>query len=285
MPLINLNRADTFVDGLDHPEGVAYGPDGHIYAGGEAGQIYRIDIGNRAVDTFANTGGLNLGLALDAAANVYVCTPGRNAVFRVTSAGDVSLFSDGTTERKMFAPNYPAFDATGNLYVTDCGRWKADDGCVFCITPDGITRVIDTENKQFPNGCAVSPDGGYLYLAMSLNTPRVVRFPIDAGKKVGPTETVIELPHTVPDGLAFCTDGSLLIACYRPDTIFRLLSNNELTILVDDYEGTILGAPTNACFGGPGLTTLFWANLGRWHLGMHPNTGLQGSPLFYPAFG
>ena len=117
---------------------------------------------------------------------------------------------------------------------------------------------------------------------MSLNTPRVVRFPIDVGRKAGPAETVVELPHTVPDGLAFCADGSLLIACYRPDTIFRLLPGGDLTVLLDDYEGTILGAPTNVCFGGQGLSALFWGNLGRWHLGMHPDTGLQGSPLFYP---
>lgn len=282
MPLINLSHAETFVDGLDHPEGVAFGPDGRIYAGGEAGQIYRIDIESRAVEAYADTGGLNLGLALDAAANVYVCTPGRSAVFRVTPDGDVSLYSDGTAERKMFAPNYPAFDAAGYLYVTDCGRWKADDGCTFSIAPDGTTRVIDTESAQFPNGCAVSPDGAWLYLAMSLNTPRVVRFPIDAGRKTGPAETVVELPHTVPDGLAFCADGSLLIACYRPDTIFRLSPGGDLTVLLDDYEGTILGAPTNVCFGGPDLSALFWGNLGRWHLGMHPNTGLRGSPLFYP---
>lgn len=285
MPLINLKNAEIFVDGLDHPEGVAAGLDGHIYAGGEAGQIYRININSREIDAYASTKGLNLGLALDAAGNVYVCTPALNAVYKVTQTGTVSLYSNGTTERKMVAPNFPAFDAAGNLYVTDCGIWKADDGCTFSVSPSGATQVIDTENCQFPNGCAVSTDGSYLYLALSLNAPRVVRFPIKDGQKNGPTETVIELPHTVPDGLAFCVDGSLLISCYRPDTIFRLLPNGELTILLDDYEGTILGAPTNICFGGADNSVLFWGNLGRWHLGMHHSTGLQGSPLFYPNLG
>ena len=51
---------------------------------------------------------------------------------------------------------------------------------------------------------------------------------------------------------------------------------------MDDYEGTILGAPTNVCFGGPDLSVLFWANLGRWHLGMNAHTGLKGAALFYP---
>ena len=282
MPLINLKHAETFVEGLDHPEGVALGPDGAIYAGGEAGQVYRIGYATRRVETYADTGGLNLGMALDAAANLYVCTADRGAVCRVTPAGEVSQYSAGSEERPIRTPNYPAFDAGGNLYVTDSGSWYGNDGCIFCVAPDGATTVIDTENSQFPNGCALSPDGRFLYIAMSLGPPRIVRLPIEDGRKVGPTETVIELPRIVPDGLAFCADGGFLISCYRPDTILRVRPNGDLTVLMDDYEGTILGAPTNVCFGGPDLSTLFWANLGRWHLGLNAHTGLQGAGLFYP---
>ena len=285
MPLINLKHAETFVEGLDHPEGVALGPDGMIYAGGEAGQVYRIDIASRQVDAYADTGGLNLGMALDAAANVYICTADRGAVYKVTPAGNVGEYSAGSEQRRMRTPNYPAFDAQGNLYITDSGTWYGDDGCIFCVAADGTTTVIDTENSQFPNGCALSPDGRFLYVAMSLNPPRIVRFPIENGRKTGPTETVVELPRVVPDGLAFCADGGFLISCYRPDTILRVLPNGDLTVLMDDYEGTALGAPTNVCFGGPELSVLFWANLGRWHLGMNAQTGLQGAALFYPELG
>ncbi|MCZ0940154.1 MAG: SMP-30/gluconolactonase/LRE family protein [Caldilineaceae bacterium] len=282
MPLINLKHAETFVEGLDHPEGVALGPDGNIYAGGEAGQVYRINYEERSVEEYANTGGLNLGMALDAAANLYMCTADRGAVFKVTPAGEVSQYSSGTEERPMTTPNYPAFDAQGNLYVTNSGSWYGNDGCIYCVGADATTAVIDTENSQFPNGCAVSPDGQYLYVAMSLSPPQIIRFPIESGRKVGPTETVVELPHVVPDGLAFCTDGSFLISCYRPDTILRVLPSGDLTVLMDDYEGTILGTPTNVCFGGPDLSVLIWANLGRWHLGMNAHTGLKGAALFYP---
>ena len=37
-----LAKATVFAEGLDHPECVAVHPDGTIWAGGEAGQIYRI---------------------------------------------------------------------------------------------------------------------------------------------------------------------------------------------------------------------------------------------------
>ena len=84
MPLINLKHAEMFAEGLDHPEGVALGPDGNIYAGGEDGQVYRINYESRQVEAYANTGGLNLGMALDAAANLYVCTADRGGVYKVT---------------------------------------------------------------------------------------------------------------------------------------------------------------------------------------------------------
>ena len=183
----------------------------------------------------------------------------------------------------MITPNYPAFDAGGYLYVTDSGTWKADNGCVWSIAPDGTATVIRTECRQFPNGCAVSPDGRYLYVAMSLNAPQVVRFAIEGGHKIGPVELVVELPGTVPDGLAFCADGGLLISCYRPDVIFHYRADGALTVVMEDFEGTLLGAPTNVCFAGPELSVLLWANLGRWHIGMNTQTRLRGAPLFYPS--
>lgn len=283
MPLINLTHAEVFVEGLDHPEGVALGPDGNIYAGGEEGQVYRVHYDTRNVEHYATTAGLNLGLAHDSAGNVYVCNPGGKAVQKVTPQGQVSVYSAGNADRRMVTPNYAAFDSQGYLYLCDSGIWKSDDGCVWSIAPgDGQATVIDTVCSQFPNGCALSADGRYLYLAMSLNEPRVARFRVEAGRKVGPVETVALLPRTVPDGLAFCNDGSLLVSCYRPDAIYRVMPDGAITVVMEDYEGTLLSAPTNVCFAGSDLSVLLWANLGRWHLGRNGYTGLRGAGVFYP---
>ena len=125
-------------------------------------------------------------MALDAAANLYICTADRGAVYKVSPAGEVSQYSVGTEERPLTTPNFPAFDAQGNLYVTNSGSWYGNDGCTFCVAPDGTTAVVDAENSQFPNGCAVSPDGQYLYVAMSLSPHKIIRFPIEMDTKWDP---------------------------------------------------------------------------------------------------
>ena len=42
-PEISIERFEVFATGLDHPECLAFYRDGTLWAGGEAGQIYRID--------------------------------------------------------------------------------------------------------------------------------------------------------------------------------------------------------------------------------------------------
>ena len=52
MAIINNEDLKYFVGGfigggLDHPEGIAAGKDGEAYAGGEDGQVYKIDTKTR----------------------------------------------------------------------------------------------------------------------------------------------------------------------------------------------------------------------------------------------
>jgi gluconolactonase len=56
-------------EGLDHPEAVAWGINGRMWAGGEAGQLYAISL-EGAVEEVARTGGFVLGLAVDAEGRV-----------------------------------------------------------------------------------------------------------------------------------------------------------------------------------------------------------------------
>jgi gluconolactonase len=263
-----MRRTELLVDGLDHPEGVAWDPaSGVLWAGGEAGQLYRVDLESRTWSEAARAPGFVLGLAVDGLGRVAVCSGSALCVYD----GAVTTVRSGLTQ-----PNYPAFAPDGTLYVSDSGRWGRDDGLVHRLGPDGAFEVLSDRLPCFPNGCAVSPDGRFLWLVESY-VPTLNRFDLETGE----LEQVARLPGTVPDGVALTAEGGIVVSCYRPDRIVHVDESGELETIAEDTQGTLLSAPTNVVFVGPDRDRLVSANLGRWHLTL-VDAGLHGVPLHHP---
>lgn len=277
--MVPLGLVSVLIEGLDHPEGVAFGPDGCVYAGGEAGQIYRIDKHGKS-EVIASTGGFILGLCLDAECNVYACDAKSKALFRISPTGDTTLFSKGCSQRPMVTPNFPAFDAQGYLYVADSGDWHRNNGVIYRIGPDGETHVASEVASQFPNGLALNDKGDQLYVALS-NVPGIVSLEVYDDGRLGIPKPVVELPRAIPDGLAFDIAGNLFVGCYTPDVVYKLSPDRRLSIFLEDWESTVLSSPTNIAFGGPQLSTMLLASLGRWHLAKL-QADVPGLPLRYP---
>lgn len=269
----------TYATGLDHPEGVTVDAAGQVYAGGEAGQVYRVTA-DGAVQQVASTGGFLLGLCADAAGLLYCCDVGRREVLRVDPVtGTVTGYSGGTADRPMVNPNWPVLDDAGNLYVTDSGTWKSDDGCIFRVAPGGGTEVWSTSSSNFPNGAALSADGAHL-LVLESCTPALVAIAVNEDGTAGERELIALLPGTVPDGVTLAEDGSAFVFCYRPDRVLLVQPDGTVEMVVDDPEGTLLSAPTNGVWV-ENLRALVIGNLGRWHL-TRLDPGVTGIPLRYP---
>ena len=82
MPELRAGPFAILAEDLDHPEGVAWSPDGVLFAGGEAGQIYEVTL-DGDVRQVATTSGSLLGLALDGDGRIYACDCDRCEVVRV----------------------------------------------------------------------------------------------------------------------------------------------------------------------------------------------------------
>ena len=266
---------------FDHPEAVAWGPDGRAYAGGEAGQLYRFALDGGALEEVARVeGGFLLGLAHDASGNTYACDERLACVHRIAPNGAVSVYANGNTEQAMRLPNYPVFDDGGNLYVSDSGAWGARDGFIWRIAPGGVAEVWDRQACGFTNGMCLSADGRFLYVVES-SPPLVSRIAINADGGAGRREVVVELPRQVPDGVALDANGDLYISLYNPNVIYRLTATGDLVTLYDDWEQLMLVAPTNVAFGGPDMRDLIVASLCGWavHVARVETPGLK---LRYP---
>jgi gluconolactonase len=278
---VALDKLEVFATGLDHSEGIAVTPTGELFVGGEAGQVYRVEA-DGTVTEVASTGGFNLGLAADGSGRLYVCDSVARAVWRVDpGTGQREVFSSGAPERPMRVPNWGCFDGNGNYYVTDSGDWGASDGLIWVVRPGAGAEVWTEEPKAFPNGCAMAPDGSRLFVLESYPSA-IVEIPIRPDGSAGPRRVLQELGLAVPDGVAVATDGSLVVACYRPDVILRWSATDGLEVLACDPRGTLLAAPTNVVFTGDDLGVLVVPNLGRWHLA-RGRLGVYGTPLFYPT--
>src|SRR3954465_12114921 len=130
-----MPATEVLVDGLDHPEGVAWDPAAHVlWAGGEDGQLYRVDVEARTWHVAARAPGFVLGLAVDGRGRVFACCQGAGSLC-VLDEGAVQTLRDG-----FVFPNYPAFAPDGTLFVSDSGHWGSDDGRVYRLDPGRRAR-------------------------------------------------------------------------------------------------------------------------------------------------
>ena len=265
---------------LDHPEGITTGPDGELYAGGEAGQVYRIDREAAEPVEIANTGGFVLGLCLDAAGMIYLCNmDAKPAVLRVDPAtGNIDTWCDSAGGGPLETPNFCSFAADGSLYFTDSGTEDMDirNGRLIRVPPGGGDgEVFDLGPLHFPNGMCIDADGNPVFLETL--TPRLSRV-VD-----GKVELLADLVGNSPDGVTLCADGGFLVAVYYP---FRLLyvppEGGRVDMVLDDPSGIHIPMPTNVTFYDEGLKKLAIGSLGGMVV-KGIDLGIAGAPLHYPV--
>jgi gluconolactonase len=240
-------------------EAVATGPDGKLFAANEAGELFRIEPEDGSFEVVANLGGWGVGLCVDGDGLVYVCVIDKHKVVRADPAtGQVVDYCSSVEGGPLPSPNYCALGADGTLYVTDSrGQGKEEkEGRVCAIPPGGgDAAVVPGERLYYANGMAVRKDGT-LFVVDTFVEPRIVTI------RDGTVETYVELPGTVPDGLAFDDEGGLMISCFQPNRLLRVEpGGGEARIIIDDWTGQLLLSPTNIAFFGPERQSIAFASL------------------------
>lgn len=262
-------RAAVFFDGtfttprLQHPEGVAVGPDGWIWCGSENGQILRIAPDGSVIEEVATTSGFTLGLAFDGDRALFVCDLRHAAVFRLDLAsGALRRF----TAPGIRVPNFPVVDARrGRLLVSDSHAFGTPGPGLWSFDLDsGAGGLWFERTMNFANGCALTPDGRALLVSETF-ARQITRVPIAlTDGSAGPAMPFsIDLPG-LPDGIAVADDGTVLVGCYEPSRLLRIpAEGGPAEVYIEDPTAHLFAHPTNIAFDGRWLYT---ANLGRWHI-------------------
>ena len=220
------------------------------------------------------------GLAFDAAGRLFGCCSGGRSIVRFDPDGKNVVIADRIDGKKLNTPNDLAIDRKGRIWFTNPineGNWdktektELDNKSVIRCDPqpDGsyaTTRA--TFDTTMPNGILVSPDQGTLYVAESGYAKGIARelraYPIKDDGSLGPYTTLFTWGedakgvHRAIDGMCFDTDGNIVA------TNGWEVSGAGPMITVFSPTGRVLEThpvpairPTNCCFGGPDMTTLF----------------------------
>ncbi|HMI54364.1 MAG TPA: SMP-30/gluconolactonase/LRE family protein [Candidatus Saccharimonadales bacterium] len=262
-PEAPIARFHSYAEGLDHPEGLAFDPDGNLWAGGELGQIYKID-GRGKVKEIARLGGFCLGLTFSKKQELFVCNFKRGALIHMNRKGRVLRCIERIGKRQLLTPNFSVFDSTGNLYFSDSGEWNGHNGCVYRLRSHGPAEYF-AGPFSFANGLALSADEQALYVVQS-QKDNVLQIHILPDGRAGKPRVYASGLARVPDGAALDADGNLYVTTYASHSVYRVAPGGAVSLYASDPEATMLAAPTNAAFGGPNFDELYFANLNRWHI-------------------
>ena len=252
--MIPIDRFEIFANGLDHPECLAFDRDGYCWAGGEAGQVYRIDPAGR-VEQIATLGTFNAGVAVvPDDGSLFVCNPAKGIV-HVRRDGSLDVFASHAGGHKIICANFGLFDAAGNYWVTDSGEWKKQNGFLLRFTPDGKGEIV-AGPFGYANGLALSADGRTMFMVES-NANRVWRVDTSSGGH----EVYAENVGRLPDGVAIDEDGMPYVACYASDELRIVIAKNKHEQFAHDPFAILLSRPTNLVFHDG---YVYVANLGRY---------------------
>lgn len=227
----------------------------------QAGNLYFVNylalgtIGRRTPDgtvsVWVHTGGQANGLKVDAQGNLIVADYGGKRILRIhplTRA--IEVLTDSYQGQPYLGPNDVCHDRQGNIHFSD--PFGSSDrnpiGAVYRIelAPDGsVARVVRVaEGLAFPNGLAVSPDQGRLYVAESA-TSRLLCWDVAPDGSLTHRRTIIEFSNPTLDGLMFDEAGRLWIARWTNGTVD----------VVDVERGELLRSYPA---GGDQVTNLCW---------------------------
>jgi len=253
-------RVAAIAEGLQFTEGPVWidsaaGKPGYLlFSDIPANIIYRYSPGD-TLSVWRTPSGNSNGLILDAAGRLISCEHGNRRVGVSRGPGPVTTLCDSYRGLPLNSPNDAAIGAGGGLWFTDPPYGiKAEEqeqpACfVFYLAPGEKEPRAMIDDFHRPNGIVLSPDKKILYVADSGGPHHVRHFRLE-GDSLAALGVFAEISPGSPDGMCVDESGRLYVTARDGVQVFS-------------PQGKLLGKvltphwPTNCCFGGERVQTLF----------------------------
>ena len=235
-------------DGFAFTEGPARAPDGSVYFSDvRAGQTWHWTPEGEVTPFREDTGGGN-GMYFDGEGNLFVCEGDRGRITRVTLEGEVTVVADEYGGKRFNRPNDLWVAPDGGVYFSDPnyggGELSQDGEHVYYVPPGGeVVRIIDDMVR--PNGLIGAADGRTLYIT-DAGDGKTWRFAV--GEDGGLSERTLFVEFG-GDGMTIDAEGNVYLAL---DAVVAFSPAGEQ---IERIELPV--RPTNMCFAGEDLRTLF----------------------------
>ena len=258
---------------MGRTEGPLWHKEGYLTFVDLEGRLLRWDPSG-GVSVLRDGTGEGNGCTLDRQGRLLMCEGAdHRRLTRMDDDGTVTTVVDRYEGKRFHKPNDVVCRSDGTIYFTDPGLRlepalrEMDFYGVFSIFPDGTLRVA-TEECEYPNGLAFSPDESILYVAISrldercfeeaetgaVCTHRKIRaFDVAADGSLSNNRIFCDMSSAeegVPDGMKVDTLGRVF--CVGSGGIWVVEPSGEVVGIIRSPE-----VPRNVAFGDSDLRTLY----------------------------
>lgn len=242
-------------DGFAFTEGPACDAKGNVFFTDQPNdRILEWSVGGK-LSTFLQPAGRANGLCFDSRGNLWACADEKNALWRISPQGKVTVVLATYGGKLLNGPNDVWVRPDGGLYLTDPfykrdywkrGPMEQDTQAVYYLPPGGTTLTRVAGDLNVPNGIIGTPDGRTLYVS-DLGAGKTYTYDIGRDGTLSGKRLFCELGS---DGMTTDSDGDVYLTG-QGVTVFDKTGTQILKIPVAE------GWTGNVCFGGRDRHTLF----------------------------
>ena len=280
--------------GFRFTEGPLWGPDGFIYFVDLRRNLHLRWSRRTGTQIVRRDTGEGNGTTFDKQGRLIMCEGGRRRVTRKEDDGTWVDIASSYEGKRLNRPNDVVCRSDGTIYFTDpAGRLPVEDreldfAGVMMISNDGDLSVA-TDECEYPNGLAFSPDEQTVYVAISrIYDPLIHKkeraeaypnqfiraFDVQPDGSLTNNRIFADMSSDedgVPDGMKVDVDGKIFCTGAGGCWIFDPGGNHLGTIKLPEV-------PANLAFGGPDRRDLFFTARTSLYLLRTHKPGLPGHP-------